>query len=197
MGKGGGEAFSLMSETSWCRATKSIAFSLCERMGSGVLSHGYKLRDVHFMTFSQAPLGPGSVGSPSTKGGWGHCPQGDHKLGRDSYKGDCDGYASGQGSCLEFPTFLGSLESRGGDPGLAGALGAGTRQGRLRLVRTEHHQRVGKEVAGPSLHLSRPERRSRLNLSVCAGSSWSSWPCCPCSDCKRGFSPFFLLHFLN
>ena len=171
MGKGGGEAFSLMSETSWCRATKSIAFSLCERMGSGVLSHGYKLRDVHFMTFSQAPLGPGSVGSPSTKGGWGHCPQGDHKLGRDSYKGDCDGYASGQGSCLEFPTFLGSLESRGGDPGLAGALGAGTRQGRLRLVRTEHHQRVGKEVAGPSLHLSRPERRSRLNLSVCAGSS--------------------------
>ena len=81
------------------------------------------------MTFSQAPLGPGSVGSPSTKGGWGHCPQEDHKLGRDSYKGDCDGYASGQGSCLEFPTFLGSLESRGGDPGLAGALGAGTPQG--------------------------------------------------------------------
>lgn len=96
MGKGGGEAFSLMSETGWCRATKSIAFSLCERMGSGVLSHGYKLRDVHFMTFSQAPLGPGPVGSPSTKGGWGHCPQEDHKLHRDSYKGDCDGCEAGE-----------------------------------------------------------------------------------------------------
>lgn len=195
MGKGGGEAFSLMSETCWCRATKSIAFSLCERMGSGVLSHSYKLRDVHFMTFSQAPLGPGPAGSPSTEGGWGHCPQEDHKLGRDSYKGDCDGRASRQGSRLEFPTFLGSLESRGGDPGLAGAPGVGTLQGCLRLVRAEHHQNVGEEVAGPSLHLSHPGRRSRLNLSVCANSSWSSCLSCPCSDCKWGFSPFFLLHF--